>query len=386
VVYRILRFLLPCIVGANSFGQDVPRQTEQAALAPQSVSLGEVSSVQIPSLPAESIGAPLLCDAQGRILFRLATPENGIEDPVSVSSDGKTVIRFAREKINDITRPVMLNFFLDASDVYILTRGSTPLGYEMKLRKPTGEVVEQQASKSGMFVVHFKPDGNYAGAVRLDLPFKPFHLGVFENGDFLISGRDPATYEPRVAIVASNGQFRRFLELKGDVHAQQESGASGKGSDPTALPRFKPAPGSPPQSFATGTLLGVVSASQIAKDGRNLLLFRGLSGPVFSISPSGEVSVHKLKVEGDYSLYTIKAVGGAWIVEFLHDVPNSQAVELSTYAFDPESGAPLRRYFFPPDIGWGLACADGDELTFIVADEKNNTLKLVKLAPGARSN
>ena len=84
--------------------------------------------------------------------------------------------------------------------------------------------------------------------------------------------------------------------------------------------------------------------------------------------------------------YTIKAVARFWIVEFLHDVPNSAAVELSTYAFDPKSGAPLRKYFFPPDTGWGLACADGDDLTFIVADENDNRLTLVKLAPGAKSN
>jgi hypothetical protein len=345
-----------------------------------------LSSVQIPSLPAEGIGSPLLCDPEGRIVFRLATPEAGIEDPVSVSSDGKTLTHFAKEKINDVASPIMLSVFLAGSDVYVLTKGTTPLGYQVKWRTPTGEVIEQPASKSGMFVVHFKPDGNYASAVRLDLPFQPTRFGVFENGDFLISGADPATDDPRVAIAAPNGQLRRLLELKGDVHAQQESSASEEGSDPAALPRFKPAPDRPRQSFATGTLRGVVSTSQIAKDGANLLLFRPRNGPVFSISPSGEVSVHRLKVEGDYRLYTIKAVARFWIVEFLHDVPNSAAVELSTYAFDPKSGAPLRKYFFPPDTGWGLACADGDYLTFIVADENNNRLKLVKLAPGAKSN
>jgi len=386
VVCRLLRFLLPCIMAANSIAQDPPSQPQQSALVPESVALGEVSSVQIPSLPAESVAAPLLCDAQGRILFRLATPEAGIEDPVSVSGDGRTVVRFAEEKINDVPRPVMLSVFLAGSDVYILTIGSTPLDSTMKLRKPNGEVIEQQASKRGMFVVHFQPDGNYAGAVSLDLPFQPTRFGVFENGDFLISGADPATDEPRVAIVVSSGQLRRLLALEGDVHARQGPGASGSDADLAALPRFKPDADRPHQSFATGTLRGVISTSQIAKDGPNLLLFRPLNGPGFSISPSGGVSVHRLKVEGDYRLYTIKVAGGLWIVEFLHDVPNSAAVELSTYAFDPDSGAPLRKYFFPPDTGWGLAFAEGDELTFIVADENNNTLKFVKLAPGAKSN
>ena len=381
------RMLLFFSLVTSSVGQEVlQHSTKTAPLTPKEVSLNKASTVEIPSLPAESIGAPLLCAPDGSILFRLATPEAGVEDPVSVSKDGKTVVRFGREKINDIPRPLLLSVFLLGSNVYVLTRGSIPLGYEGKWRTPTGEVVSQPASKAGTFVAHFEENGNYAGAVPLDLSFKPQRLGVFENGDFLVSGADPSTDEPRVAIVASNGQLRRFLDLKGDVHAQQESDPPGKSKDPTALPRFRPAPGTPPQSFATETLRGTVSASQIAKDGPSLLLFRPINGPVFSISPSGEVTVHKLKVDGDYRLYTIKPAGNSWIVEFLHDVPHSAAQEFSTYAFDPESGAPLREYFFPADLGWGLACIDGDEFTFVMANEKTNTLELVKLAPVAKPN
>jgi len=109
-----------------------------------------------------------------------------------------------------------------------------------------------------------------------------------------------------------------------------------------------------------------------------------MNGPVFSISPSGEVTVHKLKLDGQYRLYAIKPIRDSWIVELLHGVPGSVAQELSTYAFDPASGAPLREYFFPADLGWGLACADGDEFTFVMADVKTNTLKLIELAPVVR--
>jgi hypothetical protein len=387
VCRNVSRMLVLFSLVTCSVGQDVPQRPNNiASMPPMEVSLNEASAVEVPSLPAESIGAPLLCGPDGRILFRLATPEAGVEDPVSVSKDGKTVIRFGREKINDIPRPLLLSIFLLGTDVYIITTGSTPLGSDTKWRTPTGKAVSQPVSKSGTFIAHFEGNGNYAGAVRLDLPFKPQRLGVFENGDFLVSGAEPSTDEPRVAIVASNGQLRRLVELKGDVHAQEESGPPGKSKEPTALPRFRPAPGRPPQSSMTETLSGVVSASQIARDGPNLLLFRPINGPVFSISPSGEVRIRKLKVEGSYRLYTIKAAGNSWIVEFLHDVPHSAAVELSTYAFDPDSGAPLREYFFPTDLGWGLACTDGDEFTFVIANQKTNTLKLVTLAPAAKPN
>jgi hypothetical protein len=49
---------------------------------------------------------------------------------------------------------------------------------------------------------------------------------AFGDGDFLIAGTDKDG--PRVAIVGSNGQFRRFVELKGDVHARDESDKPGR--------------------------------------------------------------------------------------------------------------------------------------------------------------
>ena len=362
-----------------SLSQDVAQRPGlAAAAAPERVSLSEVSAVEVPSLPAESIGAPLLCDPDGRVIFRMATPESGVEDPVSVSKDGKTVVRFGREKISDVPSPVLISIFLNRSDVYVLAAGTTRLGHQDKVLTRKGDTIVSEATRSSRYIAHFEPDGTYAGSVSLDLPFKPARLGVFENGDFLIAGAEPSTDEPRLAIVGSNGQFRRFVELKGDVHGQVESGASGKDKDPTALPRFGP-PGTP-------SLFSAVSLSQIAKDGPNLLLFRPMNGPVFSISPSGEVTAHKLKVKGEYRLYTIKATRTSWIVEFLHDVPGSAAVELSTYAFDPESGVPLREYFFPTDLGTGLACTDGDEFTFVMANQKTNTLRLVTLAPAAKPN
>jgi hypothetical protein len=371
--FRASRLLVTFSVVACCLAQDLPQTAKKKGLlAPGKLTLDETSTVDVPSLPADSIGAPLLCDPDGRIVFRLATPGSGIEDPVSASRDGKTVIRFSREKIIDIPRPSLVSVFLLGSGLYALTRSGTALGYETTLRTPSGEIVTQHPSMSGYYVAHFESDGTYAGAVSLDLPFHPLRLGTFDNGDFLIAGVAP-TYEPRLAIVASNGQFRRFVELEGDVHAQDDSSTSDKGmqKDPTALSRFGP-PGTPSLNEALGL-------SQFAKDGPNLLLFRPMNGPVFSISPSGEVKIHKLQVPSDYRLYTIKATKSSWIVEFLHNVPNSPAVEMSAYAFDPESGAPVREYIFPRNLGWGLACSDGDEFTFVTADDKTNTLKLVGL-------
>jgi len=183
--------------------QNLPSQlTGNATNAVQKVSLATVSVVEIPSLPVESIATPVLCQSDGGVLLRLAMPGTGLEDPVSISEDGKTVVRFDRNKINDISRPTIRGLFPKGTDVYVLGMGSAPLGYEIRLRKPNGEVVSQPTSKTSSFVGRFRRDGSYTGSVPLELPFKALQFGVFDDGDFLVAGMDSSTSEPRVAIVA----------------------------------------------------------------------------------------------------------------------------------------------------------------------------------------
>jgi hypothetical protein len=208
--------LLAFSLASCAFPQDTQLQGRSVQTEPpQKVVLNEVSTVQIPSMPAKSIVAPVFCTQDGGILLRLAMPDTGLEDPVSVSGDGKVVIRFGSDKVNDISRPVLLSTFLIDKNLYVLTKGSIPRGYETKWRTPSGAVVSQEASTSRLYIVRFELDGSYAGAVPLDIDFKPMHFGVFENGDFLVEGTDKSISESRVAIVGSNGQLIRFIELRG---------------------------------------------------------------------------------------------------------------------------------------------------------------------------
>ena len=106
-----------------------------------------------------------------------------------------------------------------------------------------------------------------------------------------------------------------------------------------------------------------------------------MNGPVFSISPSGAVQIHELKMKGDDRLFTIKVTPGPWIAELTHHPDDGTANVFSLYAFDPETGVPLSEYFFPRDWGYGLACTDGNEFTFGMADTERKSLKLLKPAP-----
>ncbi len=111
-----------------------------------------------------------------------------------------------------------------------------------------------------------------------------------------------------------------------------------------------------------------------------------MNGLVFSISPSGAVQIHQLKMKGDYRLFTIKVTVGAWIAELTQHLDDGTGNVFSLYAFDPETGVPSREYFFPRDLGYGLACTNGNEFTFVMADIERKSLKLLKLAPATYPN
>jgi hypothetical protein len=85
-------------------------------------------------------------------------------------------------------------------------------------------------------------------------------------------------------------------------------------------------------------------------------------------------------MKGEYRLFTSKVTPGAWIAELTHHLDDRTGNVFSLYAFDLETGVPLREYFFPRDLGYGLAPTDGNEFTF-VADTERKSLKLLKLAP-----
>jgi hypothetical protein len=359
----------PCIA------QEV--SSSRNAAEPVTIPMEVASTVQVSSLPAESIALPLICSPEGAIFLQLATL-NGIEDPISISSDGKTVTRFGREKISDLPHSTPVQMFVGGTDLYMLVVTTSPLGRAVEWRTPAGQLQRVQDGKFNFFIVRFQPDGNYLGAVPLDLLFQPLHFGVFENGDFLIAGMD-SHREPHEALVSSAGQFERSVEIEGDVHLRSDSDASKKQNDRMALPQSAPS-----NDYFTGSLSGVLYASQIIRDGPNLLLLRPGSPVVFSISPGGEVRTQELKVPREYKLSTIKAVRNMWIAEFTHDYADDRGWEFAAYAIDPASGLPLKRFDYPRELGFGMACTDGTEFTFLEAGAETKVLKLLKVVPSSR--
>ena len=373
------RSLCPLIVAIPfvlCFAQEPPAPSQGNPVTVDRVPLEILSSVPVPALPAQSIALPAVCSTDGTIFIRTASMD-GVDDPVSISSDGKVIARFGRERINDIANPLPVSMFLADKDVYILTLGRVPLGLSAKWRTPTGKEEVHEVSSKRPFIARFHRDGTYVGSTPLDVPFQPTRFGVFDDGSFLVAGLNPKTDEPRLALASFNGQFQRLVELNGDIHAR--SGTDTTNSDANALPQHTAG-----IDFEQ-SLLYAVHASQIVKDGPNLLVLRPTKGPVFSVAPGGNVRQLKLQVQGVDRLYTIKTTPDTWIAEFTHHVSDRTGDEFFTYAFDPSTGTPLKEYIFPADLGFGMACISGDEFTFVMADPDTKNIKLVRLGQAMRS-
>jgi hypothetical protein len=95
--------------------------------------------------------------------------------------------------------------------------------------------------------------------------------------------------------------------------------------------------------------------SRIARDGPNLLFVSPDEPSCIFLLPSGSVQNHQLKLKGDDRLFTIKVTSGAWIAELTRHLDDGTGNVFSLYALDPDTGVPLREYFFPRDLGyeWG---------------------------------
>jgi hypothetical protein len=352
----------------------VPAPDNSASTVP-TTALEMASSVEVASISEPFLSLPVLCGPDHTIFVRMAGTES-ISGLVSISNDGKNVIRFQSNKINDISNPKTRTFFVTESDVYILTTGSIPQENALQIKKPNGEIEQQRLSAIQQFVARFGRDGSYRRSVRLDLDFTPYQVGVFPSGDFLLAGATKDN-QVRVALVKSNGQFQRYVELKGDIQLRKDSGGPDVKGSSLALPMTG-------KRFGDG-FQDSVQISFFTSDGTRLLLVRKApNAPIFSISAGGDVRTVKPHVPSGYALADLKAANSIWIGTYTHRISDEAGLAIETFALDPVTGEIIQTYSYPRFLGLGIACADGLEFSFLTRED--DKLKIVRLLSAERSS
>jgi len=360
--------------GAAPSAQETPPAAEIPATPLEIFSTNEV-----PGIPEPFIATPLCGPDNNSVVVQVATA-TGLGDVLYISGDGKKVVRFSSFKITDVSKPVFKSYFVLDGGLYILATSTTQKDETTRFKTPSGKIVTQPAYSVKNYIVRFQLDGTYMGAIPLDVPFTPLQIGAFPGGEFLAAGRlTDGSHGPAIGLVKADGQFNRFVTLKGDIHRARK-GPADADDKAAGLPLFG--------TTYERTLMGAESSSLIVPYGRNLLLIRsGQRVPIFSISPGGEVKTVTPDVPTGFTLFDLRAARNQWTALYTRpttDNPKDASIVMETYALDPETGKAIARYSYPRFLGFGLACSDGFEFTLLQRQEKN--LELVKLVPSRRAS
>jgi len=244
----------------------------------------------------------------------------------------KGIVTFQVGQMADIPSPYAHGGFISPSAVFIGVDGirnpeqhDEPLedaeGHKMILRKTTGE--------RRRYIARFDKDGTYKGAITLDLPFYVSTFATFESGTMVAQGLDGSKL-PRIALLDSNGQLIRYLQLDKDISAGLEVPAkelkySGLSADAGSI---------------------VLTSEFTLSDGKILFLRSLASTTVYEIQESGEVRAVKVKAPDGYDVDGLIATDRNWLIRFRKPNPTVAWSDArhALFEVDPKTGALLREY------------------------------------------
>ncbi|HWR35618.1 MAG TPA: hypothetical protein VN622_07085 [Clostridia bacterium] len=335
------------------------------------------SELKIPSLMGVmGIEQPVRCGTDGRVFLRTASSIGMNNDVVMIMPSGSTT-NFRTMSIMDVPNAYISRYFPTDNDLYALVRGFSygTKTVRTKGQMPDGRTVETsgQAVSLQNYIVRFGLDGSYRGAVRLEIPFQPSQFGVFTSGDFIVSGRDNDSGEPKTALVRASGQFDRYIELRGDITGKSESVREQARSDN--------------KGFVRGALQWMVDTTELIPDGDKLLLVRKLNQvTVFEIIPSGTVRRVLVKAgPADATLQSLKPAAGRWLVQFTKSSRDGLGVTVLSYYVDPETGRFLEKLVYSTPVGLGVACFHDGEFLAVRQNEEGEMI-LLKGTPDTRGS
>ncbi|HEX9119300.1 MAG TPA: hypothetical protein VF840_02060 [Terriglobales bacterium] len=240
---------------------------------------------------------------------------------------------------------------------------------------PDGTVFVLAGSRGEPYVLKFSSDGRFSSRIRLDIDkVIPMQLAAFDSDTLLVAGRlvspaGPSRFRPFVGIFNSSGQLVRQVTLRGDLRKDASDVVEGneRGLDAD-------------EAYAAALDM---SAAETGDD-RNVYLARpGWRGPIFVISPTGEM-VKKFFVPGPTpkaSLGSFKVSRGQVAVQFVEANPDRTKSSRVTFSvFDASTGKKIREYSVPEEIRLGFACYSQDEMAFVGGD-KDQRLRITWAAP-----
>lgn len=328
----------------------------------------------------------------------LQSPNGSAPLPVrKISPDSQTVTPYAVKSLGNYQRYRRSTFTVDRwGKVYAMYTA-----YRHGMGLPFGLRLEE-SERPAYVIVKFNNDGSVDSIVRLQDPpygrLDPFSLGVFSDGQYLVSGllgsgAGPGQTVPFTGIFDSSGDFERKVTLPNGATQSAAAGAKkakSKGARSALHGVSGRAPKAPEKSKGN---LPAVSRQEAVWGGRifsgptdNLYLMRAWNpAKLYVIAPSGQV-VHHFDIpppRPGLRLATVAAAGRSDL--FAHFVGAASSEHgfngplLSTLVIvDAETGKETAAYRFPKGFVHLLSgCASGPNTFEFVGSTKNHKLKVV---------
>ena len=282
----------------------------------------------------------LRCDSDGNIYLRVYTGDRR-SPVVRVSPDGKKLTTFEIDPELDLSG-VQDFWVTDYGELYVLAEKGSDEGY----------------------VLSFDADGKFKDKVRLDVPIRPNQIAVFDSGDLLVAGREPATSSSGrssangsalVGIFNNRGQLIKRIEFRKDI---------------------KPNPKHSIRRADLHYAEAIVNSSTVSSDDGQVYFMRhGPDGPVYAVSSRGTITktLHLIPPQGAL-LSTVKVAKGNLAAEFIINSVNSQIAgpapveSVITQIYDLSTGKEVMEYSSVPPIGPDLACYQSDSFKYLTTD------------------
>jgi hypothetical protein len=130
-----------------------------------------------------------------------------------------------------------IDHYASESTVIFLVQGSDEnKPVNRTYTKPDGTPAEysDNSAERRLYLLWFDRDGNYKKTAKLDIGFRPLHIGVFPSGTILTFGYDEKDQSPKLALLREDGTFLRFLEVRKGDAPESMFGKDGSGKGPAA--------------------------------------------------------------------------------------------------------------------------------------------------------
>jgi hypothetical protein len=308
--------------------------------------------IPIPNQWSGMIAGGVQCDAGFNLYFTPAT-SRGMNTLTRIASDGSKVTQLAVSQVPDLgPNASLMTYFATESDIYVVA--AVPAGYR---------------------IVVFDKDGAYKSLIKLELKHVNLNQFVpissrrfFIAGSSLPSGNWDAI--PFSGIFDDAGRLVTPVDLgKKDISRKT---LSDKQDNPAAP--------SPYEIAIAGSIAGT------AGDGKVYFVRGTPSGPLFVLSPSGEViNVFPLVAPKQADkLIDMKIAQGRIAIAYEGEPPQGGTAPVWINVLDTSNGNLLSQYFVQDSkIGDLLACyspAPIDTFTFLNSDNERK-LSMIRTVP-----